>query len=396
MRIAYICMDQGIPIFGRKGCSIHVQEVARALLGQGIAVDVFTPRTEGNPPDGLESLWVHALPRANLKPPAARERAAIAANQDLRQALEREGPFDLVYERYSLWSYGGMDYAQAAKIPGLLEVNAPLIDEQARYRVLIDRASAEWVAHRVFGNASALIAVSHEVAAYLREFPQTESRVRVIQNGVDPDRFTADMAPTIPRAAGCVTIGFVGTLKEWHGVSTLVEAFQLLQAEEPNARLLIVGDGPERSRIEEQLSASDLRGKAQLTGGVDPSEVPGLIASMDIAVAPYPLMRQFYFSPLKVFEYMAAGRAVVTSRIGQLSDVIEHEVTGLLCEPGSAQDLASALGRLCKHYNLRQRLGHAARARVQEEHTWESVVRKSLELAGLEPAALPLATGGFR
>jgi glycosyltransferase involved in cell wall biosynthesis len=295
MRIAYICMDQGIPVFGCKGCSIHVQEVVRAMIGQGIAVDLFTPRFEGSPPEDLKTVRVHRLPRADDKRPAAREKAAFAANLDLRQALERDGPFDLVYERYSLWSYAGMDYAQAAMIPGVLEVNAPLIDEQAQYRVLLDRACAEWVAHRVFGNASALIAVSREVAAYLLEFPEAEHRVRVIPNGVNPDRFPPDLAPTLPREPDCFTIGFVGSLKRWHGLSTLTEAFRRLQADDPRARLLIVGDGPERSGIEEQLIAADLRHRVRLTGSVDPSDVPGLIASMDVAVAPYPAMRHFYF-----------------------------------------------------------------------------------------------------
>jgi glycosyltransferase involved in cell wall biosynthesis len=396
MRIAYVCMDQGIPVFGRKGCSIHVQEVVRALLGQGIAVDLFTPRFEGSPPHDLRAVRIHRLPRADEKSAAAREQAAFAANQDLHQALERQGQFDLVYERYSLWSYAGMDYAQAAMVPGLLEVNAPLIDEQAQYRVLQNRAGAEWVAHRAFGNASALIAVSSAVAAYLLEFPEAEHRVRVIPNGVNLERFPVDLAPTVPREAGSFTIGFVGTLKRWHGLSTLVEAFRLLQADHPEARLLIVGDGPERSRIEEQLIDANLRDRAQITGGVDPTEVPGLVASMDVAVAPYPSMRQFYFSPLKVFEYMAAGRAVVASRIGQLNDLIEHEVTGLLCEPSSAPDLARALDRLRIDLALRHRMGRAARARVEGNFTWQHTVRRILEVARSQPAALAHVAGGRR
>jgi glycosyltransferase involved in cell wall biosynthesis len=390
MRIAYICTDQGIPVFGRKGCSIHVQEVVRALIGLGARVDLFTPRIEGDPPAGLESAQLHPLPIATEREPAAREQTAFRANTDLRLALEREGPFDLVYERYSLWSHAGMDYAQAVGIPGLLEINAPLIDEQAHHRVLVDRARAEWVAHRVFGNASALIAVSHEVASYLREFPQAELRVKVIPNGVNPHRFPADLRPTFRPDPGGFTIGFVGTLKPWHGLSTLTEAFQRLWADDPTIHLLIVGEGPERPRIEQELSESGSRFAVHFTGAVDPSEVPGLVASMDAAVAPYPFLSQFYFSPLKVYEYMAAGRAVVASRIGQLTDLIEHEVTGLLCDPGNPHDLAGSLRLLRDDPRLRERLGLAARARIQREHSWETIARKILGLAG---AAAPAAVG---
>jgi glycosyltransferase involved in cell wall biosynthesis len=220
--------------------------------------------------------------------------------------------------------------------------------------------------------------------------------VRVIPNGVNLDRFPLDLAPTFPRESGVFTIGFVGTLKKWHGLSTLIEAFQLLQCDDPQARLLIVGDGPERSSIEEQLIAANLHSRVRLTGAVDPSDVPGLVASMDVAVAPYPFMRHFYFSPLKVYEYMAAGRPIVASRIGQLNDLIDHEVTGLLCDPGSAVDLARALNRLRIDPALRQRVGMAARARIQHEHTWRAIVLRVLELARLGPATLAHATGGRR
>ena len=137
MRIAYVCADQGVPVFGRKGCSIHVQEVVRAFAQQGEQVELFTPRTEGEPPPGLEAVPVHGLPRPTEKEAAARERAALAANDALRSALEREGPFDLVYERYSLWSFAGMEHARAAGVPGLLEVNAPLIEEQVEHHTLV-------------------------------------------------------------------------------------------------------------------------------------------------------------------------------------------------------------------------------------------------------------------
>jgi glycosyltransferase involved in cell wall biosynthesis len=385
MRVAYVCTDQGIPVFGRKGCSIHVQEVVQALIETGAEVDLFTPRTQGEPPVGLKSVRLHPLPIAGQKSPAAREEAAFMANSDLRQALDRVGPFDLVYERYSLWSYAGMDYAQSTRVPGLLEINAPLIDEQAHFRVLVDRPQAEWVAHRAFGNAAALIAVSQEVATYLRQFPQAEDRVHVVPNGVNPARFPEDLSPSFPRAPGTFTVGFLGTLKPWHGLQTLVKAFDRLHGIVPEVRLLVVGDGPERPRLEEDLCARGLRNAVHFTGSVDPREVPGLLASMEAAVAPYSSLRQFYFSPLKVYEYMAAGCAVVASRIGQLDGLIEHEVSGLLCVPDDPLELAEALLRLRREPSLRDRLAHAARAKVRQAHTWEATVRRILRLAGIAP-----------
>ncbi len=381
MRIAYVCTDQGIPVFGRKGCSIHVQEVVRAMIRAGASVDLFTPRPEGTPPAGLESVRVHPLPIASQKHPAARERAAFEANDDLKVALDLHGPFDLIYERYALWGYAGMDHAQSRGIPGLLEVNAPLIDEQARHRVLVDRPTAEWVAHRAFGNARALIAVSAEVAAYLAGFPDASWRTHVIPNGVDPSRFPEELAPTLPAPPGTFTVGFLGTLKPWHGVETLVQAFHRLHAVEPMVRLLIVGDGPERKRLEGEIDRRGLSGSTVFTGSVAPEEVPGLLASMDAAVAPYPNLSHFYFSPLKVYEYMAAGLAVAASRVGELDGLIEHQANGLLCTPGDPSELFSALLRLRRDPALRSRLGRAARAEMIRSHTWDAAVRRILRLA---------------
>src|SRR5438552_15271627 len=156
MRIAYICADPGVPVFGRKGCSLHVQELIQALHGLGAQVEVFASRTGGLPPQGLESLPVNELPPLSGSDQAARERAALASNSSLRKGLEEQGPFDLVYQRYSLWSFAAMEYARSNGVPGLLEVNAPLIEEQAKYRGLVNKEEAERIAEQVFGVASVL------------------------------------------------------------------------------------------------------------------------------------------------------------------------------------------------------------------------------------------------
>src|SRR5262249_48143754 len=153
---------------------------------------------EGAPPPGLEGVPFHGLPAIRGSDYAVREQAALAANQVLRATLEREGPYDLVYERYSLWSFAGMEYARAANVPGLLEVNAPLIEEQAQHRVLLDRAGALRVAERVFAAADILIAVSDEVKNYLHQFDGAADRTHVIPNGVNPNRFPPGFAPSLP------------------------------------------------------------------------------------------------------------------------------------------------------------------------------------------------------
>ncbi len=380
-RVAYISTDPGVPIFGRKGCSIHAQEVLGAMLRAGARVDLFSTSAEGEPPPELRSLGLHRLPPPPRGDAAAREKAALAANQALLAELKGAPPYDFIYERYSLWSYAAMEFARDAGLPGLLEVNAPLIEEQARYRVLVDRPAAEEAARRTFAAASCLLAVSDEVAGWLNQFAGAQGKVQVVSNGVRPERFPDALEPALPAPTGVFTVGFVGTLKSWHGLPILVDAFARLHSRRSHTRLLIVGDGPERPNLEADISARSLQGSSLLTGAVSLEQVPALLASMDAAAAPYPALESFYFSPLKVYEYMAAGLGVVASRIGQLQQLIQPEINGLLVEPGNPAALACALERLHDEPVLCARLGSAARAAVLRHHTWDAVVRRIFGLA---------------
>lgn len=378
MRIAYICADPGIPVFGCKGCSIHVQEVIRTLIQQGHEVKLFAVRWGDKPPSDLASVPIHKLPKPPQGDRTLREQALLAHNRDLRQSLEEAGKFDLVYERYSLWSFTAMEYAHTQGIPGILEVNAPLIAEQATHRGLIHRQDAEAVARRVFSTATVLIAVSQGVADYLRDYPQTQGKVHIVPNGVNLERFPVHLPPTLP--SNKFTIGFVGTMKPWHGLPTLVDAFAQLHHRCPHTRLLIVGDGPERSHLEADLINRGIGDAVQFIGKVPPSAVPGYLASMDVAVAPYPNHPDFYFSPLKVYEYMAAGLPIVASQIGQISTLIEDGVNGVLYEPGNSRQLTNCLDYLREQPGLRTQLGKNARETVGRSHTWEQAVQKILSL----------------
>ena len=132
MRIAYALLDPGIGVFGTKGASVHVQEVIRALRAEGHHVTVFCTRTDEAVPADLADLEVrrHRLPRGTG---AEREQAVAAASAAIAEEIAAGG-YDLVYERYSLFSdtaarLSAPTAPNAVPIPSILEVNAPLIAE---------------------------------------------------------------------------------------------------------------------------------------------------------------------------------------------------------------------------------------------------------------------------
>ncbi|HVT44368.1 MAG TPA: glycosyltransferase family 4 protein [Thermoanaerobaculia bacterium] len=379
MRIAYVSADPGVPIFGSKGNSVHVQEMVRSFRLMGAEVHIISPAVGGEPSDDLRDLHLHRLPKVPKGDLAERERGLYALNDDLAGILESAPRFDLLYERYSLWSHAALELARRNGIPAVLEVNAPLIDEQAEHRGLSDHAKALSVANRAFAAAKVLVAVSDGVASWLERFEPARGKIHVIPNGVSAERFPAHLSPAAPAGEGIVTVGFLGTLKPWHGLGTLADAFEIVYRAEPRSRLLVVGDGPERSTLAERLSP--LGDAVVFTGAVRTDAVAGYLASMEIGVAPYPESASFYFSPLKVYEYMAAGLPVVASRIGQLEQLIDDGVNGFLCTPGDTAAFAETILRLARTPQLRERVGSSARRHVLGSHTWDSVARRVLELA---------------
>ena len=147
-----------------------------------------------------------------------------------------------------------------------------------------------------------------------------------------------------------------------------------------------MGRGSEFAKLEAEKASRDLN-NVLFFGEIDSSEIPGLLASMDAAVAPYPPGANFYFSPLKVYEYMAAGLPVAASRVGQLENIIDDKANGLLVTAGDAGALADTLENLAGDARLRTNLGVAARATVIEKHTWEAVARRIFAIVNLDGGA---------
>ena len=386
MRVAYICADPGIPVFGTKGASVHVQEVIKGMLQRGLEVVLFAQRLGGEVPPELSKIEIHEFPDLPNDSQQKRAAAAIAANESVEKLLESAGDFDLVYERYSLWSKAGMAFARKHQCVGILEVNAPLIEEQKIHRELPLEAEAQEIAKFVFSHADAMVAVSPGVKDYLETFSGAKGRVHDIANGVELARFASAANQNAVKfqqqdnTASTPVLGFLGTLKPWHGVSGLVQAWALLRKEGYNVNLLIVGDGPQHATLSEEIAQQGLSDFVHFTGSVAPEQVPEWLARMDIATAPYPNQDRFYFSPLKIYEYMAAGLPIIATKVGHLSSIIENGYNGILAEADNPQNMAEVIAHLLDNPSEAKRLGTNARLTAEQNHSWLSVVDRILQI----------------
>lgn len=373
-------------MFGHRGEGAHVQWVIRALDRRGARVDLVAWKPSGDKPPDLARVRVHRIEREPGSDRAEREQSALAANAGLREALAALGPLDLIYERYSLWSYAAMEYARDAGVPGVLEVNGARVEEDVAAGRIVDRAGAERASERAIAAASALVAVSEGVARYLRDRFDVGDRVHVVPNGVDPEAYPEELVRARAEGEGRrpFTVGYVGAFRSYHGLDTLIDAFALLHERHPGARLMLVGEGSDLPRARQALEAHGLMDATDFAGPVPPHEVPARLALMDVGVAPYAVSHASYASPLKVLEYMASGLPVVASGVvEQLERLVDADDVPILFPPGDAPALADALDRLARDAEMRARLGAAGREAVLRRYTWDGVAGRILELADI-------------
>lgn len=382
MRIAYVCADGGITVFGDKGASVHVTAMAQAFQRTGNEVRVLCTRrgtgAADYPVEQVGTDGAQSIDRADKERGWIDAAAAIEARL---VALYRHWPFDMIYERYALWSTAGVRAGRRLDLPVVVEVNAPLVSEQAAFRTLVLADDARAIEAEVFRSADMLAVVSDELAGYVTSRGAAPGRVHVIRNAADTARFHPAVAPTrlpgVPDSA--FVVGFSGSLKVWHGLDTLLPAFRALRDRRPDAHLLLVGEGPRRMWVEGFVAGAGLTGAVTLTGWVPHVELAGLIARMDVATAPYPKEAGHYFSPLKLYEYLAVGRPVVASRIGQTAQVLDGTGAALLVPAGDVAALTEALLRVALTPGLATDLARHA-AIEGRRHDWADNARAVVAL----------------
>jgi glycosyltransferase involved in cell wall biosynthesis len=364
MRIAYLSTDPGVPYGGTKGASVHVGELIEALAAEGsdvLALVSDVAAEAAQPPPGVT---VEVLPGPGKGASAAKRLAAEPERRHwIERRLERFGAV-MLYERLALHTAAGSRAAARLGIPHLVELNAPLIEEATRYRALEEPEAAERLERTSLTASERVLAVSRPLAGYAAQ--RGADRVEVLPNAVAVERYP----PRSPRHRAEPVAVFAGTVRPWHGIETVVAAWRLLGDAAP--ALVFAGEPGEARAI---LKSA----RAELIGPIPHGRVPAVLAEADIGLAPYAADAPDYFSPLKLFDYMAAGLAVVAAELPATREMVTEE-TAVLVPRGNPEALAAAVTGLALDAPRRARLGRAARALVAAEHTWGHRARRIMEI----------------
>jgi glycosyltransferase involved in cell wall biosynthesis len=356
------------------GSVTHAHEVIRALGESGVEVDPVTTdtliaeaaRSDPDPP----CRWrVAKTPRVLKALPAS---AGFGSDVSLfRAALQSARSSDLIYQRHARFSIVGALLARATGKPLFLEYNSSEQFVGRHWNPTPLKKQLAACERAALAGSTRIFVVSDVSRKDLVACGVDPNRVIVNPNGVALDRFRIGGGDSVRREHGLaeddLVIGFVGTFGPWHGGPVLARAFCSIAQELPQARLLLVGEGPELQETRQQLVRGGAEGRATFVGKVPSRDVPRYLDACDLLTSPHvplPDGVEFFGSPTKLFEYMAAGKAIVASELGQIADVLEHGRSGWLVQPGDAEALAAAVRELAVDPHLRVELGARARNRA--------------------------------
>jgi len=381
MDICYLVADNGIPIFGRKGCSTHVRETCRGLFESGHSVTIYAPnRGEDERVDPGATL--HIIPPLNHKKLGADARMFLynfRLLKHMREVFRRRKP-DVMYERYSLYAFAGKRLAEEFHLPRILEANAHLVEEQR------ERLHFPWLAQRfenhIVRTSKRLIVVSQPLKESYLRLGLSEDRIVVMPMAVDVQRFRPGVPPRDLNALfgirDKVVVGYVGTLTGWHGVDMLYDVAHHFDRERIGCVFLVVG-GDEQQVVQhrERTMREGLSDRLIFAGSIPYEDVPSYISAMDITVITNSTQ---FASPTKLFEYQAMGKPSVAPELPPIREALTHESEGLLFTPGSIAGLSDSIRRLIDSPELRQRMGRSARERVVRSHSWDVNVNRIIEI----------------
>lgn len=364
----------------KDGQAVHIEELTKALRALGHELMIVGPGTAERQKFGDESGLITTLKKH--MPKALYELLEFAyafhAYRRLKKAYDEFQP-DVLYERSSLFMPAGRWLKKRNNLPMLMEVNAPLFDERDEVDGIALKRLARWSERYAWKGADFVLPVTSVLAGILRRAGIPDQRIVVIPNGIDPANFLETLPREEAKAAlglgGKLVLGFTGFVREWHGLDSVIALMASLGDELASPpHLVVVGDGPARAALEAQAAEAGLSSRVIFTGLIERDQVANYVAAFDIALQP---AVRAYASPLKLFEYMALGCAVVAPDTPNIRDVLVDGRNALLFDEADAGAFGAAVAKLCRDAVLREQLAEGAkRTVVEDDYTWGHNARR--------------------
>ncbi len=372
--LVYVHRTKGAGVEG-----VHINGIVNGFRKAGVSANIISPAGTAEVSDTPSR---HIGSGRLLKfvslytPELIFEMLEILYNAKCYLGLIGEKSVTEVYERYAFFAFAGALFSKRKAIPFLLEVNyfsgTPLVRKRSRMLLPL----AKRVEKYVFTRASRIITVSSYLKEkIMEEYGLAEDKFLVQPNAVDLDRFDISQREAKPlKDSKEVTIGFVGGFYPWHGLDFLLEVFGELLSTGQQAKLVLIGDGPERLKIETQVNQLNLQNKVSFIGAVSPKELPSYLKNFDIGVMPN---SNDYGSPMKIFEYMAAGVPVVAPDYSPILDAIKHRWNGFIFQRNNVESFLRVLQEVIADDST-GKVAEQARQDIKTKLNWDAHVSEIL------------------
>ena len=292
---------------------------------------------------------------------------------------------NFIWEQHDLFPGPGREMANKYKVPLITYVHAPQVWESAKWGV--NRFVWGWFLEKFVESASLkksdLIAcVSQEVAEKLERMGIPKSKILISPMAVDPYLFRKNQDAKLLKESlklnNKTVIGWTGSFRSFHGLDLLVKAFKQLHQLYPDTSLLLVGDGFEKVGIEKLVTELDINDAVVFAGRQAFAQIPSFVSIFDIAIVSARSSEGFHYSPLKLREYLAAGKATLAPRAGEIPSLFKHRETVMLYTAGDINDMATKMAELISDIKFKEEISQRGEEYILSNGTWDIELRKSL------------------
>jgi glycosyltransferase involved in cell wall biosynthesis len=303
--------------------------------------------------------------------------------KDELELLKRERP-DIVLSRFEKETVSIAWACKELEIPLVLELNSPDIEAVNAHYKSLPYFSNLFSTPYMLSIAQSAFTVTPFLTQSVLASINHEKHISTIANGVDIEKFTADIDPNVIRKqfdikAEEVVIGFVGSFAPWHGIDIIAQSFPMLKEKGYRVKLMLVGQVHQADADSwiSKLLNSEYKKDIIQTGFVPLTEIPKYLASMDITVL---ANTEDYCSPLKIFEYMAMAKGLVSVETDAVKSIMRPDKDGLVFPRGDVDAFSNQVEKLISNPDLRDQLGQSAKERVAEKFQWKHNAQAVFEL----------------